>query len=317
MAEEKREGPPDKEVQEILSDLDAILSDLGGGQPLCAPAAPPITPKAFPDGRQGQGGVASAPSQPPKMAALPPQSPAPPLQPVVKVPPAPAAPVAPISAAKPPPSAPAVPRGDPIELGARSIPPAKPPEKGPVLSSKPAGPAAFSGKPPMELGLEGGTKTDMARPAASIPARPPQRGLPPADALPDVPTPEKVGKDQIRRVAFLYLGKFEAERDALAKSLDQTAQTVPKKPLFLRRVLYQAIAEDCGGKEILARVLQAKAVAALGIVDGLSETRLRELSEALSGGGVMFRSVAPLDAGKKSVAIDIVVDVMLLPPEAP
>ena len=103
----------------------------------------------------------------------------------------------------------------------------------------------------------------------------------------------------------------------LAKSLDQTAQTVPKKPLFLRRVLYQAITEDFDGKEVLARVLQAKAVAALGIVEGLSETRLRELGEAFAGGGVMFRSVASLDAGKKSVAIDIVVDVMLLPPEAP
>ena len=138
----------------------------------------------------------------------------------------------------------------------------------------------------------------------------------PRTPLPEVPTPDKLGKDQVRRVAFLYLGKYEAERDALAKLLAQTAQTVPKKPLFLRRVLYQAVTEDCEAKEVLARVLQAKAVAALGIVEGISEARLREWGEALAGGGVMFRSVAPLDAGKKSVAIDIVVDVMLLPPEA-
>ncbi len=256
MAEEKREGPPDKDVQEILSDLDAILSDLGGGQP------------------------SSAPVSPPKVEALPTKSPA---------------------------SAPFVPP-------AFKLPP------------KLAVPAVFSGKPPMELDLEGGAKTGAARPAdfipASIPAptvppvRPPQRGLPPADALPDVPMPEKLGKDQVRRVAFIYLGKFEAEREALAKLLDQTAQTVPKKPLFLRRVLYQAITEECEGKDVLAPVLQAKAVAVLGIVEGLSETRLRELGEALAGGGVMFRAVAPLDVGKKSVAIDIVVDVMLLSPEA-
>ena len=57
--------------------------------------------------------------------------------------------------------------------------------------------------------------------------------------------------------------------------------------------------------------------AVLGIVEGLSDKKLRELSEALSGGGVMFRPVAPLDAARKSLAIDIVVDIMLLPPEAP
>jgi hypothetical protein len=138
-----------------------------------------------------------------------------------------------------------------------------------------------------------------------------------ADALPDAPIPEDIGQDQIRRVAFLYLVRSEVARDTLARLLDQTARTVPKKPLFLRRVLYQAITQDFDAKEVLARVLQAKAVAALGIVEGLSDARLRELGETLAGGGVKFRPVALLDVGKKSLAVDIVADVMLLPSEAP
>lgn len=385
MADEKREGPPDQEVKNILSDLEAILSDLGGAPPPSAPAAPPhLTPKALPDVRQVPEGT------PP-----PPRPPAPAPRPVVEAPPAQAAPKPP---APPPP--PAL-RDQPVELGARSLPPAK----APMSPPKPAAPPAFSDKPPLEFGLGGGAQTGAAQPASrastpsavpapaakpapvsppapaavpppaakpalvippapvavpapaakpapaippapvaipapaakpapvippapaavpapaakpaqtAAPAFPPLRGLPPADALPDIPAPGNIGKDQTRRVAFLYLSQFEAERESLAKLLDQTAQTVPKKPLFLRRALYQPIMEGCDGKSILTRLRQAKAVAALGIVQGISEAKLREWSEAIAGGGVMFRPVAPSDVGKRSVAIDIVVDVMLLPCE--
>jgi len=46
MAEEKREDPQDREVEEILTDLDAILSDLGSASP--EPQAPvnPAAPAA-------------------------------------------------------------------------------------------------------------------------------------------------------------------------------------------------------------------------------------------------------------------------------
>jgi len=219
-----------------------------------------------------------------------------------------------------------MPAGASIELGPRAISVAKPPAAkppleidlgaGPKAAPPPVAPASLpvSGGRPALAGTTGPGPSPASPPAA--PARLPPRGFPPPDALPEIPIPEKLGKDQVRRVAFIYLGKYEAERDALAKLLDQTAQTVPKKPLFLRRVIYQPVTEDCGGKELLGRLQQAKAVALLGIVEGISEPKLREWGEALAGGGVMFRSVAPLDAGKKSVAIDIVVDVMLLAPEA-
>jgi hypothetical protein len=283
MTEEIREDPPDQEVLDILNDLNAILSDLGPDQGLAgqtqvpAAAANPQFPIAL------VAPTASALLPPPRVSAPPPC-----------VPPLPkpeAASVASQPAAEPLASAPAEPRNSPAEPVPRPVPPVKPPPP----PSKPAtGPAP-----------------------ATTPASLPQHGLPSADEPPAIPIPDRAGKDQIRRVAFLYLGKFAAVRDALAQSLDHTAQTVPKKPLYLRRVLYQAITEDCDGREVLSRVLQAKAAAVLGITEGLADRKLRQLSEIFSGAGIMFRSVAPLDAGKKSLAIDIVVDVMLLPPEAP
>jgi hypothetical protein len=229
-------------------------------------------------------------------------------------------------------------------LGARSLPASRPPEKkpeppasappkqpAPVLTPPPAAavppPAAPAPKPPApaapppaapapEPPAPTAAPAPVAAPPPAVPARPVQKGAPPPDALPDIPAPDKITKDQIRRVAFIYLGKYEAERDAFAKLLDQTAQTVPKKPLFLRRVLYQPVTEEFGSAELLARAQQAKAAAVLGIVEGISEARLREWTEAFSGAGLMFRVIGPLDAGKKSVAIDIVVDAMLLACEA-
>jgi hypothetical protein len=128
--------------------------------------------------------------------------------------------------------------------------------------------------------------------------------------------PENVGKDQIRRVAVLYLRKFEAERDAFLKLLQQSAETIPKKPLFLRIVLFQALTDASEAKELIARVTQAKAVAVLGFTEGLPAAKQRELNTAFSKPGRMFRALAAADAGKKSVTIDIIVELMLLPPES-
>ncbi|MBI5242028.1 MAG: hypothetical protein HY926_16260 [Elusimicrobia bacterium] len=320
MPEEKREPPPDQEVQEILGDLDAILSDLGGAPGAAASleaAVPPATPRAA--------APTPAPVPAPPPAAAKPPAPAPAPAPPPQLKPAPVLAPPPAAPPKPPslPPPPAPPGEISIELGTRALPAAKPPEKKPA---PPAQPAAT--KPPLELDL-GGAKAVPApvppaafapppapMPAPAAPARPVQKGTPPPDPLPDIPAPDKLGKDQIRRVAFIYLVKYEAERDALAKLLDQTAQTVPKKPLFLRRVLYQPVTEESSAAELLARIQQAKAVAVLGIVEGISEPRLREWTEALAGAGLIFRVIGPLEAGKRSVAIEVVVDAILLPPEA-
>jgi len=290
MAEEKREGPQDDGIREILGELDAVLSDLGGGK---GPAAPPL------------------------LAAPPPQPVAPP--------PAGAAPAAPPAAAAP--------GGMSIELGprplsAKAVPktaqtgavPHAPPL--PTASGEQPAPAATAKEPSSLEGRrsplpEGATAGPCPPPPAAVPAAaasvPLKGGCLPPDPIPELLMPEKVNQEQIRRVAFLYLRKHEAERDALAKMLDQAAQTVPKKPLFLRRVLYQPVTEECEVKEILSRV--AEAVVVLGLLDGLSEKKLRELDEALRDKGLMFRTVAPLDIGRKSMGVDIIVHMILLPHE--
>jgi hypothetical protein len=141
-------------------------------------------------------------------------------------------------------------------------------------------------------------------------------GCPPPDAIPDTPVPDEISKSQIRRVAFLYLKKYEAQRDAFLKLLGEAAQTVPRKPLFLRAVLYQPLTEACEAGELRRRLSAVKAVAAIGFVHDLPEVKQRELKDTLSGRGFMYRAVSPSDAGRKSVAIDIMVDMMLLPPES-
>lgn len=148
------------------------------------------------------------------------------------------------------------------------------------------------------------------------PAPPPVAALPAAEPLADVAVPEKAGKDQIRRVAFIYLARYAQERDAFGKALDQAAATISKKPLFLKTVLLQPVALEHSPADVLARLQETGAVAALALLEGMPEGRLKEYGEVLSAGGVMFRLVAPGEAQKRSLAVDIVVDMMLLPHES-
>jgi len=352
MAEEKREDPQDREVEEILTDLDAILSDLGSASP--EPQAPvnpaaPAASSALPAQPLAKPAAPSAssvlPAQPPAKPAAPSASSVLPAQPPAK----PAAPSAssvfpaqpPVKPAAPSASSvfPAQPPAKPAAPAASSALPAQPPAKPAAVENGPALAPPLSprqtpqspGNPPREITLEpavasGEKRADRDAPSAPAaetaaravppaPAVPLKAGCKPPDHIPETKMPEKIGKDQIRPVAYIYLEKYAGERDAFIKLLEQTAQTVSKKPLFLRRVLYQPIAEECSPKEVLERVAQAKAVAVLGILEGLSEGKLRELGEAFGGAGIMFRVVNPLDAGKKSVAVDIIVDAMLLPHE--
>ena len=388
MAEEKREGAPDPEVEEILNDLDAILGDLGDwpqavAAPQPEPAAPQTPPAPEPSPAAAPPAAAPAPAesrwtvgtQPPALAAKPsapdatvdlgalPAAPAkppekqsaPPPQPAVKAAPEiPKTVVEPAKAASVQPPAPDA----TIELGARSIAAAKPLEKKPEAGPGPApAPAPVATGPRWTVGAQ--PPAAAAKPAEKPPAAEPPKTAPPApasapkqeqpqpaqkppaqvfvtpppapaqkpvaeppkasakngcsapDDIPEVPMPEKLGKDQIRRLAYFYLGKYRAERDAMARLLDSTAQTMSKKPLFLRRVLYQEVAEESDALELRARAVAAKAVTVLAIIEGLSEAKSRALASAFSGAGPSLRVVAPADSNKKTVTIDIVVDVML------
>jgi len=116
-------------------------------------------------------------------------------------------------------------------------------------------------------------------------------------------------------VAFLYAPQWAQEKDVLIAFLDQVAATLSKKPLYLRNVLVQEVGADLEAKALADKLRGVRAVAVLAVLEGLPEAKLRELAEAFSEAGVMFRSVPPSEAQKKSLAVDIIVDAMLLPPE--
>mgnify|MGYP001558758734 FL=1 len=128
--------------------------------------------------------------------------------------------------------------------------------------------------------------------------------------------PEKTPNNQIRRVAVVYLARYGSERDIFAKTLDKAAETISKKPLYLRKVLYQVVTAGSDPRQVVERAKAADAVSVLGLLEGLPEQNIRELTEAVAAAGLMFRSVATADVPKRSMAVDIIVDMMLLPHEA-
>lgn len=161
--------------------------------------------------------------------------------------------------------------------------------------------------------------------AAALPApapapKPAQAAVPPSGGEAVQPEadgiPEEASKSQIRRVAILYLSQHAGLREQFLEFLDQTALTFGKKPLYLRKVLREALTPETDPKAILAKAQEAQAVAVLGMLEGLPEKKISELGSVLSGCGILFRDVAPADAQKRSVAADIMVDLMLLRSEA-
>lgn len=282
MPDEKRKD--DEEIQDILSDLDSILSE--------APAS------------------AAAPAAKPPPAAPPPPAPLPPVTKAAEPPkPAPAmkieltAPAAP-KAEPPKPAAPPPPPPAPkIELSAPSIAPPPPP---PAAAPKPVEPPKPAAAP----------APAAAKPAAApVPAAASGPGLKPAAALSEDAFPDKTPKSQIRRVAYIYLDKFEKERDVFAAFLMTTAQTVSKKPLFLRKVLFQPVGDQTDVTALSGRIMETKAVSVMGLVEGMSEAKLKDITDALGNAGLMFRVVPPAEVQKRAVAVDIIVDMMLLSPE--
>ncbi len=207
--------------------------------------------------------------------------------------------------------------------------PAKAEAPKPVESPKvaPAPPATPAKTPPgIELApREGMIKAPEKKPEpAKLPPAPVIASPAPASA--PVPTPAiasaKVAalpadapKEQIRRVAYVYTSSCFEAKTAFAVFLTQAAQTISKKPLFLREVLSHEVTDASDPNAVLQKSLQAKAAAILAVVEGWPTVKVDELSEACSRASMLFRLVTPADAQKKSTAVDIIVDMMLLPGE--
>ncbi len=279
MTDEPKKQPDD--IQGILSDLDEILSGLG--DPGDAPA--PL----------------EAAAAPPEMPAAPPEAPA----------------VSPELSED---------TSMHIELAPRAgslPPPAKKPEP---PKTEPAKPLASQAKPPLEIPLPAAIPEPpkpVAAPKPPEPAAPPSTSEPPKAAEPPkpaAPAPEDIpataSKDQIRRVAYVYTFACVESRASFAAFLSQAARTISKKPLYLRQVMASEVTAGSDPLAVFEKARDAKAAAVLAVVDGWPPAKIDALGEACARGGLLFRAVSPADVQKKSTAVDVIVDMMLLSGEA-
>lgn len=187
----------------------------------------------------------------------------------------------------------------------------------PKPASEPPKPAPKPIELPKPVELPKGIEAQVSQPA---PAQAPKAAEPakpaPAPALPPLPEiPAGIGKDQVRRVAILYSADCAREKDTFVGFLDQSAQTISKKPLFLRKVLIEEISASTEPKAMLDRLKAVGAVAALAVIEGMPESKARDLGEMLTSSGIMFRSIPLSEIQKRSLAVDLIVDMMLLSPE--
>lgn len=175
-------------------------------------------------------------------------------------------------------------------------------------------------------------RADYMPPPAKKP-EPPKPAAPPAPAPVPVPAPAAVPasavsasavqdipastpKDQIRRVAYVYTFACSEARANFAAYLAQAARTISKKPIYLRSVMSAELSAFSDPAAVFEKARDAKAVAVLAVVEGWPPAKIEGLSEACARGGLLFRTVAPGDVQKKSTAVDVIVDMMLLSGEA-
>lgn len=124
--------------------------------------------------------------------------------------------------------------------------------------------------------------------------------------------PADTPKDHIRRVAYIYTAACSEAKTTFAAFLSKSARTISKRPLFLREVLSHEIGAVSDPNSVLQKAQQAKAVAILAVIEDWPSVKVQELSEACARANLLFRAVAPAETQKKSTAVDIIVDMMLL-----
>ena len=281
MADEPKKDHPE-DIESILSDLDAILTDMGVDAQAAAPKS-----------------EVSAPP-PPAAVTKPVELPPPPPPPKVEIP-------APAPKAEVPPPKPAAPG---IELAPRdgiiTPPPPKPesPKPAPKLPEQRSVELPVISQPPKPQPAE-----PIAEPKAPTAAPAP---APIAASTKVEELPPETPKEQIRRVAYIYTASSSEVKTAFAAFLSQAARTISKKPLFLREVLAHEVVAASDPNALVQKAQQAKASAILAIVEGWPAAKIDELSEACARANLLFRSIASADAQKKSTAVDIIVDMMLL-----
>ncbi len=364
MADEPKKDHPE-DIESILSDLDAILTDMGGDAPPAATPAEPPAPKPIEVPKQVETPkpvVAPKPIEVPKpvetpkpveapkpvVAAKPveiPKPAEPPKTPSIELAPREGMIKPPEKKPEPPKPAPKLPTQSGIELSAgpsidspkatpapvdspkaNQPPPPPPPPPPPQAAPAPADSPKANQPPQAAPAPADSPKANQPPPPAPAPVKPVEAPKAPEPAkaaetakaaeLPKAPEPPpEAPKEQIRRVAYIYTSSCAEVKTGFAAFLSQAARTISKKPLFLREVLSLEVAASTDPNSVVTKAQQVKAVAILAVVEDWPSAKVDDLSDACSRANLQFRAVAPADAQKKSTAVDVIVDMMLLPGE--
>ncbi|HAZ07543.1 MAG TPA: hypothetical protein DCZ01_03225 [Elusimicrobia bacterium] len=291
MADDPQKQPDD--IRGILSDLDSILSDIRSVGAAPKPAEPPRPTEPLGKEVPLPPAVEKRPTEPP-MAVEPPKPASAPASFELK-----------------------------IELSHREELAPPPPSKKQDLPK----PLASQAKPPLEIGISS-VRVPVPAPKPPAPlkaAEPPKptesakpQGDKPASAPPLVAQdiPDNVPKDRIRRVAYIHTFSCATAKGCFSTFLTLAARTIAKKPIFLREVLSLPVGNSSDANAVFEKARQVKAGAILAITEEWPQAKLDELAAVCSREGVMFRSVSPTDVENKATAVDVIVDIMLLPGES-
>lgn len=126
------------------------------------------------------------------------------------------------------------------------------------------------------------------------------------------PIPEKTPKEQVRRVAYLCSAQQAARFAKCEQFIFQVAQKVSKKPIHVHTAVVIQIAAGMDSQQIVATVKKSGAAGALALIEGLGDAQTRDIEETFDNEDVFYRVIPSADVGKRTMAIDLVVDMMLL-----
>ena len=117
-------------------------------------------------------------------------------------------------------------------------------------------------------------------------------------------------------MAYIHTFSCAEAKAGFSVFLSHAARTISKKPIFLREVISLEVSNSSDPNAVFEKVRQAKAVALLAVTEGWPQAKVEELSEVCTRGAILFRAVSPGDVQKKATAVDVIVDMMLLPGES-
>lgn len=135
---------------------------------------------------------------------------------------------------------------------------------------------------------------------------------PPEVVLNPEPIPDKTPKEQIRRLAFLAANGRREPLDKFAKFLTGVAATVSKRPIFIHKAALIICAPSANASEILEPVQKSGAAGLIILLEGFPAPLIEQLEKVCEANDIFLCKLASEDAAKRTAAIDIVVDLMLI-----